>query len=67
MAEIVNLRRVRKAKARAEAATTAAENRARFGRPAAERKLEAARDALTEKRHEGHRLDRRGEGDDDQG
>ncbi len=39
MAEIVNLRRARKAKARAEKETTAAENRARYGRPAHERKL----------------------------
>lgn len=67
MAEIVNLRRARKAKARAEAETTAAENRARFGRPAAERKLEAARDELAGKRHAGHRLEKPGKTDDDQG
>jgi hypothetical protein len=37
MAEIVNLRVLRKEKARAEAARRASENRARFGRPKAER------------------------------
>ncbi len=41
MAEIVNLRRVRRAKARAEEKAVAAQNRARFGRPAHERKLTA--------------------------
>ncbi len=47
MADIVNLRRVRRAKARVKKETVAAENRARFGRPAHERKLAAA---LEEKR-----------------
>lgn len=56
MADIINLRQARKAKARAEAADKAAENRVRFGRPGAERKLEAAKKALDKKRHEGHRL-----------
>lgn len=41
MAEIVNLRRARKAKARADKESVAAANRARFGRPAHERKLTA--------------------------
>jgi hypothetical protein len=41
MAEIVNLRRARNAKARADKETVAAQNRARFGRPAHERKLTA--------------------------
>ncbi len=40
MGEIVNLRKARKAKARAEAAETAAENRARHGRTLAERARE---------------------------
>ena len=39
MAEIVNLRRFRKAKARAEEAATADVNRARHGRSAAERRV----------------------------
>jgi hypothetical protein len=41
MAEIVNLRRARRAKARVKKEAVAAENRARFGRPAHERKLTA--------------------------
>ena len=45
MADPVNLNRFRKAKARAESETKAAENRVRFGRTKAERKLEQARAA----------------------
>jgi hypothetical protein len=48
MAEIVNLNRARKAKARDEAHTTAAANRAAFGRTKAEKqaaKIEAERHA----------------------
>jgi hypothetical protein len=63
MAEIVNLRRARKAKARAEAQATAAENRIRFGRTAQEKKQGAAQKALEAKRLEGHRRD----DDDNQG
>ena len=47
MAEIVNLRRARRAKARTDKEVVAAENRARHGRPAHERKLTAT---LEEKR-----------------
>ena len=43
MAELVNLNRARKAKARSDAETKAVENRAKFGRTKAERKLEQAR------------------------
>lgn len=43
MAEIVNLNKARKARARAEAKATAAENRVRFGRTKADRDLQAAR------------------------
>ena len=39
MAEIVNLRQARKARARAEAEAQAATNRARFGRAKADRKV----------------------------
>lgn len=50
MAEIVNLNHRRKAKARAEAASTAAANRVRHGRTAAEkandRRAEGRRQAL---------------------
>ncbi len=41
-AEIVNLRQARKHKARAEKERAAAENREKFGRPAAEKRLDAA-------------------------
>jgi hypothetical protein len=50
MTEIVNLNRVRKAKARSDAGKAAETNRAKFGRTKAERDAEAAeqarRDAL---------------------
>jgi hypothetical protein len=50
MGEVVNLNRVRKARARSAAAATAAANRARHGRTAAEqandRRAEARRQAL---------------------
>ena len=42
MAEIINLRRVRKAKARATAEVTAAANRAAFGRTNAEKQATKA-------------------------
>jgi Domain of unknown function (DUF4169) len=45
MAEIVNLRQRRKQQARERAEQGAAENRARFGRPKAARRHEAAEDA----------------------
>lgn len=57
MADIINLRRARKAKARAEASTVAAENRARFGRTGAEKKREAAQKQLDEKHLDSHRRD----------
>ncbi|MGH6781837.1 MAG: DUF4169 family protein [Sphingomonadaceae bacterium] len=42
MAEIINLRRARKIKARAEAASTADANRAKHGRTKAQKALDAA-------------------------
>lgn len=45
MAEIVNLNRARKARARADAQKTAEANRARFGRTKAEKQAEAAEQA----------------------
>jgi hypothetical protein len=45
MAEIVNLNRVRKAKARSDAGKAAEANRAKFGRTRAERDAEAAEQA----------------------
>jgi hypothetical protein len=50
MAEIINLRKARKAKARADKDAEAAENRAKFGRPKEERsQSEAAKDLLDRK------------------
>jgi len=43
MAELVNLNRARKARTRSEAEARAAENRAKFGRTKAEKKLDQAR------------------------
>jgi len=48
MADVVNLNRVRKAKAKADKAKRAEENRIRFGRT----KAEKARDADARNRHE---------------
>jgi hypothetical protein len=45
MAEIVNLNRARKAKARVDAAKQAEANRAKFGRTRADREAEAAEQA----------------------
>lgn len=42
MAEIINLRLARKARARTEAERQAAENRAKFGRTKAERAVQSA-------------------------
>ena len=45
MGENVNLRQVKKQRAKAEAAAQAAENRARFGRTTAQKRSEAAEEA----------------------
>ena len=55
MAEIVNLRTARKAKARSEKEAAAEANRLKFGRTKAEKLKEAAQKALAEKHIEGHR------------
>ena len=55
-AEIINLRRARKAKSRSEAEEKAADNRVRFGRPKRERTRAEAERSLQDRRHEGHRL-----------
>jgi hypothetical protein len=61
MAEIINLRRARKAKARAEKEAEAAENRAKFGQRKEERsESEAAKDLL-DRKLDAHRRD---DGDD---
>lgn len=63
-AEIVNLRRARKAKARSQKEEAAAENRIRFGRTRAEKDRLAAQDELEARRIEGHRLSRGTENED---
>lgn len=57
MAEIVNLRLARKAKARKAAEAGAAENRARFGRTGAEKARDRAEAAARERALDGARLD----------
>lgn len=58
MAEIVNLRQARKARARIQEAEQAAANRAKFGRTKAEKLSEAAKKALADKALEGHKRDK---------
>jgi len=53
MGEVINLRRARKAKARVDAASTAAANRAAFGRTKAERAADAAEKARHDKTLDG--------------
>lgn len=55
--EVVNLRRARKAKERADAAAQAAANRVAFGLSKSEKRLRDAQDALARRRHEGHKRD----------
>ena len=57
MAEIINLRRARKRKERAEKEGQAADNRLAFGRSKAERTLTNARKNLTERRLDAHKRD----------
>jgi hypothetical protein len=57
MGDVVSLRRFRKAKERAEAQARAAENRAKHGRPKAERQGTKARRTLADRKLEGHRRD----------
>jgi hypothetical protein len=56
MAEIVNLRRARKAKARSEKDKTAQANRVTHGTPKALRNLAEARKDRAEQRLSGHKL-----------
>ena len=57
MAEIINLNRVRKAKAKAQKAKTADANRVAPGTPKALRKLSEAKKDKAEQRLTGHRLE----------
>ena len=61
-AEIINLRRARKAKARAEAQTSAAENRAKHGVSKAEREKLKRIKSQERSRLEAHRI---GDSDDE--
>lgn len=56
MGEVVNLRRARKGRARAEEERRAAQSRRLHGRPKAERRAEEAERALAERRLDGSHL-----------
>jgi Domain of unknown function (DUF4169) len=56
MSNILSLSKARKAKARSEKESTAAQNRILFGRTKAEKLKDKAEKALAEKRIEAHRL-----------
>ena len=53
MAEILSLSKARKAKARVAKEAAAAESRVKFGRTKAEKRVEAAKSGLAEKRLDG--------------
>ena len=57
MAEIVNLRRAKKQKARAAKDKDAAENRVRFGTPKSQEKVNSARSEKARTDLEGKKLD----------
>ncbi|MES2472851.1 MAG: DUF4169 family protein [Pseudomonadota bacterium] len=58
MAEIINLNRMRKAKARAEKGKAADANRVLHGTPKVVRKLSEAKKDKAEQRLSGHRLEK---------
>jgi hypothetical protein len=64
MAEIVNLRRARKQKARAGAETEAAAKRLVHGRSKTERNQTKAEQEAAERKLDGHRRDERGNDDE---
>ena len=64
MGEIVNLRRARKDRARADADSKAQANRIAFGRTKSEKSLTQAERDIAERRIEGHRRDRAGDEQD---
>ena len=55
--QVVNLRRARKQKTREAKAQEAAERRAKFGLPKAEKSLQTDTQARDDKRLDGHRLE----------
>jgi hypothetical protein len=67
MVEIVNLRQVRRRKAREVREHDAEVNRARFGRSKADVMLERAQRALDNARHDAHSLDTHRRDEDDGG
>ncbi len=54
MGDVVNLNKLRKAKAKTDAKTRAAENRTRFGETKADKSKREAEKALADKRLDGH-------------
>jgi hypothetical protein len=64
MADIINLKDVRKARARALAEAKASENRARFGRTRDERTRQSIEESRARREHDGNRIERpSGDGD----
>lgn len=61
MADLINLRRARKARAKAEKEKTAEVNRVLHGTPKALRNLEQARKDKTDQALAGHRLENKNE------
>lgn len=64
MNNVVNLRQARKAKARADKASQAQVNRARFGRTKAQRQIEAAEEQRRAALLEGAKITGQDEGED---
>jgi hypothetical protein len=67
MADIINLRKARKAKTRADKETKADENRARFGRPRQEQMTTEATREMQDRKLDAHRVAREGEDEDEGG
>jgi hypothetical protein len=57
MGEVINLRQARKTKARADAETNAANNRAKFGRPKSEKRRTKAEQEAAARKLDGSKLD----------
>jgi Domain of unknown function (DUF4169) len=57
MADIINLKRVRKAKMRSEAETHAESNRQKFGRTKAQKQIEKAEQEQAARGLDGHKRD----------
>ncbi|CAK0748438.1 Amidase [uncultured Gammaproteobacteria bacterium] len=57
MAEVINLNRVRKQREKQQREVSAAANRAKFGRPGAEKRLERAKQDRSDRDLDGKRLE----------